>query len=226
MVLIRFNVFTPVFPKGVKKKQDLKNTYLTKEPYGRFLCKVSMENSNNYKRKKEPQENRQLILEAATDIINRKGIESMSLDAVARMANLSKGGLMHHFPKKEALIDELFQNRLDQFTQAFKQELALNRSSAIAFLKTVVNEEFDEQQKRSLNVMTQACFNSEYYRQLFSQWYREHVIADPNDTSVANLTAILVADSLLLSNVFEFYQISSEQKQRLVAYLEKLERDL
>lgn len=183
-----------------------------------------MDMLNRYKRKKEPLENRQLILEAATDLINRQGIDSMSLDAVARMAKLSKGGLMHHFPRKEALVDQLFQDRLDQFTAAFKQQLAVNRSPAIAFLKTVVEEHFDDQQKRALNVVAQACFNNDQYRQLFRQWYQEHVLPDADQTSMASLTAILVADSLLLSNVFSFYPISNEQKQRLVSFLEQLEK--
>lgn len=47
------------------------------------------------------------MLDAAEEVILRDGIGAFTLDAVARQANLSKGGLLHHFPSKEALIDAI-----------------------------------------------------------------------------------------------------------------------
>lgn len=37
-------------------------------------------------------------------IAGRDGIAALSLNAVAREAGVSKGGLLHHFPNKQALI--------------------------------------------------------------------------------------------------------------------------
>lgn len=41
-------------------------------------------------------------------IAGRDGIAALSLNAVAREAGVSKGGLLHHFPNKQALIYALF----------------------------------------------------------------------------------------------------------------------
>ena len=44
------------------------------------------------------------ILEAAAKLVLAEGASSLTLDAVAKMAGISKGGLLYHFPSKEALI--------------------------------------------------------------------------------------------------------------------------
>ncbi|GAB3902228.1 TetR/AcrR family transcriptional regulator [Spirosoma agri] len=182
-----------------------------------------MKTINNYKRKKEPLENRQLILDAALEIASQKGIDNMSLEAVAKKARLTKGGLVHHFPKKQMLVDSLFSDRLQQFNQAFQQQLAISSTPVLAFLRTVINENPNPQQKRSLKVMMQAALNQEHYRAMFSQWYQENVLADPNDCSPAQLILFLVADSILAAHVLGFYALTNEQKQRILQFLETLD---
>jgi len=45
------------------------------------------------------------ILDAAEEIVATLGGQALTLDAVYRKAGVSKGGLLYHFPTKEALID-------------------------------------------------------------------------------------------------------------------------
>ena len=58
---------------------------------------------------------RDLILDACSRILQRDGLTSLTLDAVAVEAGLSKGGLLYHFPSKVALIEALFQHNIDRF---------------------------------------------------------------------------------------------------------------
>ncbi|HMM23111.1 MAG TPA: TetR/AcrR family transcriptional regulator [Selenomonadales bacterium] len=44
------------------------------------------------------------ILRAAAQIINTTGVTALTLEAVAKEAKLSKGGLLYHFPSKDALM--------------------------------------------------------------------------------------------------------------------------
>jgi len=46
------------------------------------------------------------IVEAALRTIAERGFQNVTLDDVARAAGLSKGGLVHYFPSKDALIKE------------------------------------------------------------------------------------------------------------------------
>jgi AcrR family transcriptional regulator len=47
---------------------------------------------------------RERIIEAAYAVAERSGVAALTLDAVAAEAGVSKGGLLYHFPSKEALL--------------------------------------------------------------------------------------------------------------------------
>jgi AcrR family transcriptional regulator len=55
------------------------------------------------------------LLDAATEVIRRDGAASLTLDAVAAEAGVSKGGVLYHFASKRALIDGLMGRWLDEF---------------------------------------------------------------------------------------------------------------
>ena len=69
-------------------------------------------------------ETRELIIQAASQILIDEGLSSLTLAKAAEKAGLSKGGLLYHFPNKVALIDaifeyhnEIFEQRLDQLAE-------------------------------------------------------------------------------------------------------------
>ena len=70
-------------------------------------------NTLAHPRKKDPIKRQEELLNAARVIAGREGIAALSLNAVAREAGVSKGGLMHHFPSKQELIHALFIQLLD-----------------------------------------------------------------------------------------------------------------
>ncbi|RSD20770.1 TetR family transcriptional regulator [Amycolatopsis eburnea] len=61
-----------------------------------------------------PGETRRALLDAAATALRTRGI-SASLDDIAREAGVSKGGLLYHFPAKDALVRTLAQDILDTF---------------------------------------------------------------------------------------------------------------
>lgn len=63
------------------------------------------------------------MLDAAEDVVLRDGIGRLTLDAVAKEANLSKGGLMHHFPTKDALIDAMVRRKGDGWRQEYERAI-------------------------------------------------------------------------------------------------------
>jgi AcrR family transcriptional regulator len=74
--------------------------------------------SDTNKRKKQPQIVRALLLEAAAQLTAKRGLGGITLDLVAKMAGVSKGGLIHHFPSKQALIEGLFHTLVAAFEDA------------------------------------------------------------------------------------------------------------
>ena len=65
---------------------------------------------------------RDKILRAASQVVMGQGIDSLTLDAVAKQAEISKGGLLYHFPNKNVLIVGLGDQLLSDFGVALQQE--------------------------------------------------------------------------------------------------------
>jgi AcrR family transcriptional regulator len=66
---------------------------------------------------------RDRMLDSAEVVVVRQGIANLTLDAVAAEAGLSKGGLLHHFPNKDRLIEAMVtraaENQRDYYRDAF-----------------------------------------------------------------------------------------------------------
>lgn len=82
------------------------------------------------------------ILRAAQEIAQEAGPASMSLEAVAAKAGVSKGGLLYHFPTKAALLRGLVEHQLARFEAALGIEAAKARHDGViaAYLETFVAE--------------------------------------------------------------------------------------
>ena len=76
---------------------------------------------------------RDKILIAAEEIVQEGGAGKLTLDAVAKRAKVSKGGLMHHYPTKEALLEAMVQRMLESYSEKKARE-------STAFPKTPVGE--------------------------------------------------------------------------------------
>lgn len=67
---------------------------------------------------------RDAILRAAGDVVLLRGAEAMTLEAVAAQAEVSKGGLLHHFPSKQALVEGMIESLFAAFESDIETEIA------------------------------------------------------------------------------------------------------
>ena len=72
-----------------------------------IVCEPVMDNPSRSER------TRKVALEAALAIIVRDGPGRLTLDAIAKEAGISKGGLMHQFPSKHAVLKALLERQID-----------------------------------------------------------------------------------------------------------------
>jgi AcrR family transcriptional regulator len=73
--------------------------------------------------KAEAAQTRDHLLDAASVIILRDGVMSLTLDAVVLEAGVSKGGLLHHFPTKELLIKGVIDRMVQRFVSSLEAAL-------------------------------------------------------------------------------------------------------
>lgn len=81
----------------------------------------------------KPNPLRDSLLDAALAVIARSGACRLTLDAVAAEAQVSKGGLLYHFPDKESLLRGLLDRHLDR-RAAWFAEAAREHGSTTADL--------------------------------------------------------------------------------------------
>ena len=87
------------------------------------------------------------ILNAAAKLINEEGILVLTLESVAKHAGISKGGLLYHFPSKEALlkgiVNYLTQGFTDDMTAAIQEDSDEKGKWTRAYTILTFNQEND-----------------------------------------------------------------------------------
>ena len=70
------------------------------------------------------------IIEAVLHVLARNGAGQLTLDAVAREAGISKGGLMHQFRTKEAIIKALLEHHIT-YIETFQKDYLLENGDGL-----------------------------------------------------------------------------------------------
>jgi AcrR family transcriptional regulator len=68
------------------------------------------------------------LLAAAAEVIARQGAQDLTLEAVAKSAGVSKGGLLYHFPTKAALVQALVAQAVDEVDSFLDAAVAADAS--------------------------------------------------------------------------------------------------
>lgn len=80
--------------------------------------------SNAYMRKKQPDAVRRGLLDAAIRIATEQGVQGVTVQAVATAAGVTKGGLFHHFASRQALIDGVYRDLIEQMDAEIDEHMA------------------------------------------------------------------------------------------------------
>jgi AcrR family transcriptional regulator len=66
---------------------------------------------------------RDWLLDAAEEVVLKRGIGALTLEAVAAEAKVSKGGLLHYFPSKDKLIEALVVRTTNQWRDKYTRAI-------------------------------------------------------------------------------------------------------
>ena len=87
---------------------------------------------------------RRALIDAAVRILSRDGWDKFSLDAVAAEAGVSKGGLLHHFRTKQALLEGTLGHLFDVFRARVEAHHAAETPTAGRWLRAYVRASFED----------------------------------------------------------------------------------
>ena len=70
-----------------------------------------------------PSDTKARILVAAEDVVVRDGVARLTLEAAAAEAGLSKGGVLYHFPTRDALVAAMVDKIIEEFDRDIDSHL-------------------------------------------------------------------------------------------------------
>jgi len=163
---------------------------------------------------------RERILAAAADVARVSGPGSVSLEAVASRAGVSKGGLLYNFPSKAKLMQALVERYLGEFEQSLTQAHAGGEGLLSAFVKRAVRECEDKEPSSARWIFSAIAEDPDFlapmkafHRQLFTR------LKDETGDLRAVLICYLAIEGLRSMNLFDFDVLSAEERNMLLSSL-------
>jgi AcrR family transcriptional regulator len=158
-------------------------------------------------RKKQPEQVRRALLDCAARIAAEQGASAITIQAVATRAGVTKGGLLHHFDSKQALLAAVFKDLLDKMDQEIDRTLAEDPAVRGRFTRAYVRACFSDRLlgDRSLwGALSVAIVSEPALRALWSAWLDRRMALHAETDGDPSLVAVrLAADGIWLADMME-----------------------
>ena len=174
------------------------------------------------KRVRNPKDKQEKIIAAAKRILRDGGyFTNFSLAKVAKEAGVSKGGLLHHFPTKEALLRGVAQDTISRFESGLAEKRAEQAepnqpgSFTRAYVEFVLGEGQEPLPDVSpvLLAFLRSNENNASIQTRFAYW-QEQTEQDGLDVATATLIRLAI-DGLIYTEVIDDTPISHELRQQM-----------
>lgn len=162
------------------------------------------------------------LIDAASHVILTKGVNNLTLNAVAEEANVSKGGLLYHYRTKDALIIAMNKHVIKGF-RAYIEEYAdkgytYHRAYLYATLE-MIRERTD-----LFDITTSLLAAIATNHDVLNLWREEYNFLNDKFSredypQEYTLLVKSVCDGLWFSKLFHFDHMSKQDEQTVITYL-------
>ena len=168
---------------------------------------------------------REALLRAASQVLIDKGVEALTLDAVAQQAGVSKGGLLYHFPNKDALMTGMVEQLIQDFEAVLQEEFEQDDAPGTqgqwvrAYIRATLR--FSKQSLALIARLSSIAVDSPHVlkaAEIYEQQWRQRVETSGIDPTKATII-LLATDGLWLS---ELFQVGTLDEPRLTQVVETL----
>lgn len=172
---------------------------------------------------------RERLLNAAEQVVARDGVRTLTLDAVAKEAGVSKGGLLYHFPSKSELITAIVEKlacrcEADQ-TAALAQDDNTVGAFTRAYLTTRIAKPMPQERPVHSALLAAAATDPDYlapFRKRCQEW-QARLNQDGIDPSIASIVRLAI-DGLCLCRLLGIQVPEGEAEQRVIEKLMTMTR--
>ncbi|WP_113486672.1 TetR/AcrR family transcriptional regulator [Rhizobium cremeum] len=163
--------------------------------------------ANAYSRKKQPELVRRALLDQTAALAVEGGPAAITIQAVADRAGVTKGGLLHHFASKQALVEAVFADLLEKLDQEIGLYMAEDGEMRGRFTRAYIRASFADRKLGSSSpwvALSVSMISEPGLRRLWSQWLERKLAAHrPTDDGPMFEIARFAADGVWLADLLQ-----------------------
>jgi AcrR family transcriptional regulator len=170
------------------------------------------------------------ILQAASRIIHEQNLSCMTLDAIAKEAKVSKGGLLYHFPNKDSVVRGLIDKGIQSYYKTLESLIEEDSIEEGKWSRAYLSGSFFEPKEiRELwvsGLLSSIAFNKGCLKPLdegFAQWQSN--FENDGINPVAATIIKLVSDGVWFLDLFGFAHLTEEMKKNVYERLLSLSQN-
>ncbi|MGH3146901.1 MAG: TetR/AcrR family transcriptional regulator [Rubrobacter sp.] len=168
---------------------------------------------------------RRRLLGAAERLVAREGAHRLTLEAVAREADMSKGSLLYHFPTKDALVSGMIGDLIRAFEGSMDTRLRGEGDEPGRWSRAYARGTFEEEQgRRDLEVgagLLAAVANDptllEPLREGYERW-QSRAVRDGIDPALATVVR-LASDGLWVADLLGLAPPTGDLRRKVMETL-------
>lgn len=186
---------------------------------------------NKYKQKKQPELVKSRLMQAAAEVAAERGLPGLTLDLVAARAGVSKGGLIHHYANRQALVTALFYSLLAAFQRGIEANIADDECPRGRFTRAYVKASAAPGglpgAGKPLGSFALSMSNDSALAALWAAWLDGQLARHGEEaSSVAGRAIRYAADGIWLEECGGGGAHSPEERRAVVEHLINLSREL
>ncbi|MFD2793569.1 TetR/AcrR family transcriptional regulator [Promicromonospora vindobonensis] len=168
--------------------------------------------------------NRDHILDAAVRVIQREGVTAVTFDSLAAEAELTRGGIMYHFPSREDLLAAIHQHLADRWEASLLADAGgpAEELTADERLAAYIRVSAQSATRAELQLMLEAANRPEWaapWSSVLERWAPVPADAGDDAASMARLVTRLAADGLWMFEALAYRAMPEAQRRAVTEHL-------
>ena len=163
--------------------------------------------------------NRDKILEAAMNLVRDQGVGKLTIEAAAKAAGVSKGGVLYHFPSKTDLIRAMLARVLEQWEALHAQHFDREPHGPYRWMRSCIQATFDPDSPCCKDPLGTALLAGlahdpelvEPLRERYRLWMEQSTEGVPNPALVG--VVALMGDGLAFHQLIGLNVLTPEQRE-------------
>ena len=167
-------------------------------------------------------EKRTLILNTTKDFILNHGINDLTLDRIVQQAEISKGGLLYHYPNKLALLEGLTERVFTDFAEKVHHVAGADQEEAGKWTRALIKvsaEDLKQNAELNIGIFTSSLLESNDSDILRQYQLLLNKLEEDDLTKTTATTIRLTLDGLYYNQIFNIAPLDDKEMDEIIQTL-------